>query len=325
MTLNHKYIIFILFFTSIFGAQNLVITKESEGVYEAVFSKDFTIGEKLDVVIYDFIGDIVISGNGNNDLKITEISSFKSYSEKDAEVKFYKSKVGFILNNNKLEIDGKKLTDRIENTMVLNVPDFANISIKAENSDLVISQTDGELTIFGKDSHVDLNKVSSKVKIKGKSLEVNIADCSLIGDILLSRGMLTISKLKSDYLNAELYGADLTADDIDAKIEFKTTGGDIYIEESKNDAKLYASGGDITVEEIEGNIFCDSKGGAVNLGTVNGMCKIISIAGEISIEEVSDDINIAAKNSEIEVEKALASINIENTNKDVKVYKYTPG
>eukprot|EP01156_Anaeramoeba_ignava_P015897 Anaeramoba_ignava/a616692_20.p1 GENE.a616692_20~~a616692_20.p1 ORF type:complete len:416 (-),score=83.97 a616692_20:418-1665(-) len=322
---NHKYLNFILLLGFAFGAQNLMITKESEGVYEAVYSKSFTIGEKLDIDIHDFYGEILINGNGDNRLKIDEICSFKSYSEKDAETKYYKSKVGFILNNNKLEIDGKKETDKIENIINLDVPDFTNISIKAEDSEIVINQTDGDITILGKDSQVDFNKVSSKIKVKGKNLDVHIADCSLIGDVLLSRGMLNISKLKSDYLNAEVYGADLEASDIDARVVFKSTGGDIYIDNAKNDAKLYASGGDITVEEINGNIFCDSKGGMIELGTVGGMCKIISLAGEVNIEEVQDDLNISAKNSDIEVEKALGSIIVDSANQDVEIYKYTLG
>lgn len=322
---NYKYLSLFFLFSLLFSSQELTITKESEGIYEVVYSKEYSIGERLDVDIYNFNGEIIINGNGNNRLTIAEICSFKSYSEKDTKVKFYKSKVGFILNNNKLEIDGKKQADKIENTINLNVPDFANISIKTDDSEIMVSSIDGDLTVLGKNNQVELNKVSSKVKIKGKSTEVNIVDCSLIGDILLSRGWLTISRLKSEYLNAELYGTDLEAEEIDAKVVFKTTGGNIFIEEVKNDAKLYASGGDIAVEEIEGNVFCDSKGGDIELGRVSGMCKIISISGDISIEEVENDLNISAKNSEIEVEKALGSIIIDNMNQDVEIYKYSLG
>ena len=319
--LNYKYLIYFSSLITILFAEDLIIEKESVGIYTAIFEKEFKVDGQLDMSLINYNGNIVINGINSNDIIIKESCSFKTYSQKDAKLKYYKSKVGFILNENKLEITDAKRNEKINSILEISIPDYTDIKIEDYDSDIIISHLDGNFNLISKRCNIELNNTSSKVKIKGKDNDLNIVNCSIIGDLFLSRGTVNISGLKSEYLNATLYGADLVVDEIDSKVVFKVTGGDIFIKESQNDAKLFTSGGDILVENLFGNIACDTKGGSIDLGEISGMCKIDCITGEISIDEVQGDLNIKAENSEIDVNQAFGSVSIQNSYKDIEIHK----
>lgn len=318
---NLKILTLLLSLATLLYSQDFTLRKTSEGTYSAEFEKKFTIGEKLDVSLRDYEGDIIIRGSESNELVIRENATFRSYSEQDAKQKYHRNKIGFILNNDKLELSGNRFHDKNNNALHLQLPNFAKILLQSTGSDIIISETDGDLVINASDGNLEMVQVSSRTKIEGSSLDIKMIDCQVMGDITLSRGMLTITGLTSEYLNASLFGADLEADNINSRVTFKTTGSDINIDNSDNDAKLYASGGDITVGRIRGNIYCETKGGTIELGYVTGMCKIDCISGDLFIDEVLNNLNITAINSDIEIEKAAGSVAIDNSNGDIEIYK----
>ncbi len=318
---NHKYLIPLLFFFTFTRADDFVVEKESNGTYQVYFEKNYQLEDELELDIDDYEGDIIISGLYGNSMSIRESCLIKTYSEQDARSKYYQSKVGFILNKNRLEINGNRRSDKINSTLELIVPDFTSIRLDARSSAVSIREIDGKINLSARDCDIDLTNISSKVKINCKSSEIIILDCTMIGELYLSRGYLSINGLESEYFNATLFGASLDADGLDSRVIFKTTGGDIAIEESRNDAKLYASGGDIVVEKIYGNIACDTKGGSIEIEEVQGLCKIDCIAGDVMIDKAMNNLNINAVKSDIEVGKATRSVFIESSDADIELGK----
>jgi hypothetical protein len=112
---NHKYLTILFSIFAIVFAKDIVVEKESDGVYTVAYEKEFQVENQLDVIIRDYSGDIIINGRRDNSLIIEETCSFESYSEKDAQLKYYKSKAGFILNENILEISENKRNEKLNN------------------------------------------------------------------------------------------------------------------------------------------------------------------------------------------------------------------
>ena len=320
---NHKYyLIFLSLFSFAMAGEDIHVEKESDGLYEVNYEKRFyDVGDELTLTIDDYSGDIVINGHTQNYINIFENCNIKTYSEKDAKLKYFQSKVEFILNDDKLEISKSRKSTKCSGTIILDIPDYTIIKIEARESDIILRQIDGDVILKCRDSDLMFDRVSSKINVETKNSDVNIINCNLVGDLVSSRGNVIISSLKSEYFNATLYGADLDAEKIDSKVTFKTTGGNIFIEKSQNDAKLYAAGGDISVEEIYGNLACDAKGGSIDIGKVYGICVMECVSGEITIEEVQGDLKIDAVNTDVEVESAYNSVYIETSQKDIEVTK----
>ncbi len=318
---NHKYLLPLLLFAALAWADDFVVEKESNGVYEVYFEKNYQLGDELELYVDDYEGDIIISGRYGNSMSIRENCRINTYSEQDARSKYYQSKVGFILNENRLEINGNRRSSKINSTLELIVPDFTKIRLNARSSAVSIKGVDGDMNFMARDCDIDLTNVSSKVKINCKSSEIVILNCTMIGNLNLSRGYLSINGLESEYFNATLFGAGLDADGLDSRVVFKATGGDILIEESRNDAKLYASGGDIVVEKIYGNIACNTKGGSITIEEVQGLCKVDCIAGDVIIDKAMDNLNINAVKSDIEIKEAARSVYIESSNADIELGK----
>jgi len=321
---NHKYqLIFLSLLTFVFAGEDIYVEKDSDGIYEVTFEKIFhDVSDQLELTIDEYQGNIIINGHSQNRIKIFENCKIKTYSEKDAKLKYYQAKVGFILNEDRFEISENRKSQKCESTIILDIPDYTVINIEAKNSEVMISRMDGDIHLKCRDSELTLDQISSKIDVESKTSDISIISCSLVGDLIASRGRLMISSLKSEYFNATLYGADLDAERIDSKVTFKSTGGNIFIDESHNDAKLYTAGGDISVDEIYGNLACDAKGGTIDIGEVDGICVMECVSGDISIEEVYGDLKIDAINTDVEVESAHSSVYIETTQKDIEVTKH---
>ncbi|MBN2280978.1 MAG: hypothetical protein JXQ65_10390 [Candidatus Marinimicrobia bacterium] len=320
---NHKYYSFLVLFLAIaFADEGLYISKVDDGLYEVIYEKQFEdIGDRLSLIIEGSQGNININGRSASRLGIVEHCRIKSYSEKDARQKYYQSKMVFMLNDNALEISNNKQSNDCYSTLTLNIPDYTTMQIEADDCKINIHRTDGDIVLGCRNGELVFDDVSSRIDVKSKDTEISVINCTLVGDLEASRGGLTISSLKSEYFNATLYGANLDADKIDAKVTFKTTGGNIIIDESVNDAKLFSAGGDISIDRIYGNLACDTKGGTIDIGAVDGICVLNCLSGDIYLQEVRGDLRIDAINTDVEIDAAHQSVYIESSNKDIHVTK----
>jgi len=147
---NHKYqIIFLSLLTFAFAGEDIYIEKDSDGLYEVTFEKNFhDVSDQLELTIDEYQGDIIINGHSQNRIKIFENCKIKTYSEKDAKVKYYQSKVGFILNEDRFEISGNRKSSKCESTIILDIPDYTIINIEVKDSEVLIREMDGDLHLL---------------------------------------------------------------------------------------------------------------------------------------------------------------------------------
>ncbi len=318
---NHLYyLIVLLLFTTVQG-RSVFVEKINDGLYRINSEKSFHIEEQLTLYISNFDGEVAITGNDSRNVAIREIATIKTYSEKAAKNEYHQSKAGFILNKTLLKIDGNRKRGNHISRLELDVPVATRISIENNHSDIMITNTDGDLSLNCNECDIALNNVSSKLSLSVKNSDVVIQDSRLFGDVQLSRGSLTITELNSEYFNAELFGGDFDAEHLNTKAIVKTTGGDITIQHSLGDAKLYTSGGSIMVNQIDGNLACDVKGGDITIGAVGGLCKLTSKRGDISVEKADSKINIDAFWADVHLKEARESVSIDNRKGDITLTK----
>ncbi len=112
---------------------------------------------------------------------------------------------------------------------------------------------------------------------------------------------------------------------ITGKIEGKTSGGDIRLEDAVGSVEMSTSGGDIRVGNIKGSVELSTSGGDIDLKKVDGDAEVRTSGGDIKVESVGKRLQAKTSGGDIEIGTVGGEVTASTAGGDVKVGKVSGG
>ncbi|MCR4428027.1 MAG: DUF4097 domain-containing protein [Caldiserica bacterium] len=154
--------------------------------------------------------------------------------------------------------------------------------------------------------------VSSSLREVGISLSVDIekrVKDEVDLEILLPRGTIL------DFLTAS---GDLTVQDWEGEILFRSSSGDCKLRNVKGEGKMRTSSGDVRVEDFEGPLSINSTSGDVNLDEIKGELRVETVSGDVTLGKVKGDGSFSLISGDLRVEEIEGQLKASTTSGDLQ-------
>lgn len=154
--------------------------------------------------------------------------------------------------------------------------------------------------------------VSSSLREVGISLSVDIekrVKDEVDLEILLPRGMIL------DFLTAS---GDLTVQDWEGEILFRSSSGDCKLRNVKGEGKIRTSSGDVRVLDFEGPLSINSTSGDINLDEIKGELKVETVSGDVELGKVKGDGSFSLISGDLRIEEIEGELKASTTSGDLQ-------
>lgn len=303
-------------FAALFGATMIALSvreRRSESASSYSWNKSNAIERKFTVksgdklVIDADVGDIVVTGDGGEELHVTVLQKGSEAQAKKYHIDFDQAAdvVTVRARHEKRYFrffDDSWLDVRFE----VQLPRNFNLELHTSGGNVNVENVDGNVMGETSGGDVAVDKVSGKVKLSTSGGDVKMANSN--GDLTFTTsGGDIVGEDVAGNIHVETSGGNITFRRTDAVIYGETSGGDIRVELKENKGiDLSTSGGNVIVNLpsiISGDVNAETSGGDVSCdfqfagklkdgslhGKINGggnMIRLESSGGDIVIHSV---------------------------------------
>lgn len=206
------------------------------------------------------------------------------------------------------------------------------LDVKIEQGNITVTTWDkSEVKIFAKNIEDDesglftMEQKSGKVEVRFKgddsddfSLELTIP-ADLLIDLKTGGGNVTINNDLKAKVNIITGGGNISAKSIGGNASIKTGGGNIKLDDINGDAQITTAGGDIQLGAINGKADISTAGGNIKVGSVNSTADISTAGGNVNIGTVGGNLDVATAGGNINVDVVSGTAEISTAGGNINL------
>ncbi len=303
------------------ASSQVTFTKERGG-YTARSSETFVMAAGGELVMKDLTGDVSISGDAGNLVRLIQEYFFDVGDEADARKAFERCRAAAKQIGNRLEVIGQKSPWHGDYSAAYEVHVPTNFNAQATTAggdiqlkglqgqailvtaggDVEASEVNGALTITTAGGDITARAIQGAANLSTAGGDVTLTDGSQ-GPFALrtSGGDIVAQNIQGD-LEASTSGGDVEAREVEGEVDLRTSGGDITLQSVKgNNHRASTSGGDVEAHQVVGNVDLRTSGGEVYAQGVQGSVAGHTSGGDMRIQDISGDVDISTSGGNLEV------------------------
>lgn len=207
--------------------------------------------------------------------------------------------------------------------------EFSVGEIGKENRTLIIKDIFGNINIVGKETFTveiqeDIKIISSSKHYAKKYYKENAtnikksADGNIIeirGDSMHKKGVryeFTITLPSHFNIKTMITGGEIKIINTSGAVNVITSGGNINLDEINGKIEAKTSGGDVGIKDSEGNVNLSTAGGDISIINTNGQISGKTSGGDIITRHVEGDVDVSTSGGDIDFSYIVGKI-IEGT------------
>jgi DUF4097 and DUF4098 domain-containing protein YvlB len=262
-----------------------------------------TVAANARITVRGTRGDITVRASDENQIRVSGKKTARAWNEADAEKLANRASVEVVQNGDGYEIrpNGSNTGDsRLGFDMEILVPKKAQVTVRSEKGDIVVSDISGPVTVNNQNGDVDVRDTTGDVNIDMRHGDVKVSDTK--GDIKLSGkgGEVDATSATGGLtVDGEFYGP-IRADKIAKGVRYISQRSDITL--SQLGGHLELGSGNLEISDAPGNLQLRTNRYDMDLENLGGKAKIENRDGRIELRfsaPPKDDIEITNSNAEI--------------------------
>ncbi|MBC8175216.1 MAG: DUF4097 family beta strand repeat protein [Candidatus Marinimicrobia bacterium] len=315
--------LFIFLAASVFAQE---FSRDSYNRYTGTSTYTFKSEGHGQLVMDKITGDITISGEPVDKVKITETISIRSSSKKVAKELYEKSKASVSQKTEKDELfvlvnGSQNIRKSVSFNYTIQLPLIFSLIVNTRGGDIDIGNVKGQIDITTAGGDLDLSDISGRISATTSGGDIDVLD--LQGRIFLntSGGDVEIRRIEGD-LNVRTGGGDIEVDDVRGNCSVSTGGGDIELSDIDG-REVYAktNGGDVTAENIDARVDLNTLGGSIEMDRINGEVDASTSGGNIEMEDMTGSVVVWTSTGSIEGNNIFGSLDAKTQVGDIIIHK----
>lgn len=138
-------------------------------------------------------------------------------------------------------------------------------------------------------------------------------------DLATSGGDITIDDKIIGRVEARTSGGDVEIDNVDGEVSLRTSGGDVSARNIKGNATMQTAGGDIDVGDVQGELSAQTAGGDIEMGTVRGDVNARTAGGDIIAHDVGGDVSATTAGGDVRIGNATGEASLKTAGGDIEL------
>ncbi|HEY4368124.1 MAG TPA: DUF4097 family beta strand repeat-containing protein [Steroidobacteraceae bacterium] len=199
------------------------------------------------------------------------------------------------------------------------------LTVNADGADVVVAGGDAEqvvvhIAVTGSQKNVDALKLSAQPSADGVKVEALRPSSNWLGmswsmgnmnarikvtvpkryrvELKTSGGNLSVNDLQGD-ASGKTSGGDVELQNVTGKVQMSTSGGNMKVAHITGDVKLNTSGGDIVASTVQGAIDAETSGGSVHFDSIDGPTRARSSSGDIVANTIHGDTDVDTSGGDV--------------------------